>query len=171
MRTLIVLATFLPLTAFAAPVRVGVIDFDKLFTQTQTARFDRAELDTLLKQKQGEVDLRKTALATARQQLASAVRTLDGVARARREAELDAEAAAVKKLFEEAQDLVNRRERELSNKVLNDAKAIAPEVAKQKGLTLVLGAAEALFWSAPSVIQVDLTGEIGRELDRRLAGR
>src|SRR5207302_849268 len=110
-----------------------------------------------------------TTLERARKELVAAARTLDGVARARREAELDAEAAAVKKLFAEAQELVNRRERELADQVVSNAKTVAPEVAKQKGITLVLGAAEALFWSAPSVVQVDLTAEIGREVDRRLA--
>src|SRR3989442_678881 len=100
----------------------------------------------------GDIDLRKTALEHARRELAAAARTLDGIARARREAELDAEAAAVKKLFTDAQEAVNLRERELANKVLGDAKIIAPEVAKQRGLTLVLGAAEALLWTAPSVV-------------------
>ena len=80
---LVIGLTLLPLTAFASPIKVGVIDFDKLFTQTRTAQVDKAELDSLLHKKQGEVDLRKTALETARRELASAVRTLDGVARAR----------------------------------------------------------------------------------------
>ena len=73
--------------------------------------------------------------------------------------------------FTEAQDAVNKRERELADKVLTDAKIIAPEVAKQRGVALVLGAAEALLWTAPSVVRVDLTAEIGRELDRRLVTR
>jgi Skp family chaperone for outer membrane proteins len=169
MRTLILL--LLPLSAVAAPVRVGVVNFEKLFTETETARADRATLDSLLKQKQGDIDLRKSAIEHARQELASAARTLDGVARARREAELDADTAALKKLFTDAQDVVNRREKELADKVVADAKLIAPEVAKQRGVTLILGAAEALLWTAPSVVQVDLTAEIGRELDRRLTAR
>jgi Skp family chaperone for outer membrane proteins len=168
MRTLTLLF-LLPLTASAAPVKIGVINFEKLFTETETAKIDRAELDSLMSKKQSEVDLRKNALVEARQKFASA--KLDGVARARREAELDAEAAAVKKLFDEAQVLVNQRERELSGRVVADAKSIAPDVAHKQGITLILGAAEALLWSAPSVVQVDLTGEIGRELDRRLANR
>jgi outer membrane protein len=161
----------LPLTAFAAPIKVGVVDFDKLFKQTETARVDKAELDSLLRKKQVEVDVRKSALETSRRELASAPRTLDGVVRARREAELDAEAASLKKLFQDAQAFVDERERELTQRMLADAKAIAPSVAQEKGITLVLGAAEALLWSAPSVIQIDLTGEIGRALDRRLGTR
>ena len=94
---------------------------------------------------------------------------MDAVAHSRREAELDAEAAALKKLFDDAQAMVNARERELSNRVVADARALAPELARVKGISLVLGAAEALLWAAPSVVQVDLTAEIARALDRRLA--
>jgi Skp family chaperone for outer membrane proteins len=166
---LTVLVTLLPLTVLAAPVKVGVIDFEKLFTETKTARVDKAELDRLLTTKQTEVDLRKATLQKARAELVAAAKTMDAVARARREAELDAENAALKKLFEEAQTLVNARERELTNRVVSDAKLIAPELAKQKGILMVLGAAEALFWTAPSVVQVDLTAEIARALDQRLA--
>ncbi len=173
MRTLLILSvSLLPLSAMAAPsTRIGVIDFDKLFTDTRTARIDRAELDALLTKKQAEVDLRKEALKKARNELAAAARTMDGVARARREAELDAEQAALKKLFDDAQTLVSSRERELSKRVVDDARTIAPQLAQEKGLTLVLGAAEALFWSAPSVVKVDLTAEIGRVLDQKLAER
>jgi Skp family chaperone for outer membrane proteins len=163
------LLTLLPLTALAAPVKVGVIDFEKLFTETRTAQVDKAELDRLLSTRQKEVDLRKEVLKKARTELVAAAKTMDAVARARREAELDAELAALKKLFDDAQTEVNARERELSARVVTDAKLIAPELARQKGILLVLGAAEALFWTAPSVVQVDLTAEIARALDQRLA--
>jgi outer membrane protein len=172
MRTLLIMLSLslLPVSARANPTtRIGVIDFDKLFNETRTAHADRAELDALLTKKQDELDLRKEALKKARTELAAAVRTMDAVARARREAELDAEAAALKKLFEDAQTLVNARERELSKRVFDDARSLAPQLAQEKGLTLVLGAAEALFWTAPSVVKVDLTAELGRALDQKLA--
>jgi Skp family chaperone for outer membrane proteins len=166
----IVLASLASIPAWAAPsTKVGVIHFDQLFNNTQTAKLDRAELDQLTAAKQTEVDQRKSQLARARAELASAAPRMDAVAHSRREAELDAEAAGLKKLFEDAQATVNARERELSNRVVADARQLAPELAREKGISVVLGAAEALLWSAPTVVQVDLTAEIARALDHRLA--
>lgn len=152
--------------ALAHPARVGVVDFAKIYTDTETARADRADLERLMKQKQAEVDARKTRLAALQADLDKARPHLDTVTRAKREAEVDAEAGALKQLFQAAEQAVAARERELSGRVLANAKTIAPVVAKQHGLDLVLGASEALLWAAPSVVQVDLTGEVAQALDR-----
>jgi Skp family chaperone for outer membrane proteins len=154
--------------AVAAPtVKVGVVDFTQLFTVTENAKQDRAELDRLMAAKQAEVDAQKTRLAAARAELASA--KLDPPVRARREAELDSQAAALRKMFDDAQALVQHRERELTHRVLDEAKVVMPELAKQKGVELVLGAAEALLWAAPAIVQVDLTAELAHALDQRRA--
>jgi Skp family chaperone for outer membrane proteins len=159
------------LATLGSPMKIGVVDFNKVFTETQTARVDRAELDQLMSKKQSEVDSRKVALERARAELATRASSMDAIARAKREAELDLEAASLKQLFTDAQALVQKRERELSGRVVADAKALAPEIAQAHGVTLVLGAAEALLWAAPTVEQVDLTTELARALDRRMASK
>jgi Skp family chaperone for outer membrane proteins len=155
--------------AQAASTQVGVIDFNKLFTETQRARVDRAELDRMMAARQKDVDARKAAIEEARATLASTKKNLDAMARAKKQAEIDAAAGELRKLFEDAQAQLVARERELSKKVLDDARAMAPEIARTHGLSIVLGAAEALLWAAPSVVQVDLTEEIARALDRKIA--
>lgn len=152
--------------ALANTTRVGVVDFAKIYTDTETAKRDRAELERLMKQKQAEVDAKKTELAALQADLEQARPKLDVVTRAKREAQVDAETGALKQLFETAEKTVAARERELSGRVLTDAKTLAPTIAKQHGLDLVLGAAEALLWTAPSVVQVDLTTEVAQALDR-----
>jgi outer membrane protein len=152
--------------AFAKDVRVGVVDFNKIYTETETSKRDRAELDRLVAQRQAEVDRERQKVAGLQAELEKAKPTMDPVARAKQEASVDVEVAALKKLFEEAERAVNARERELSGRVVADAKELAPEIAKSHGLDLVLGATEALLWSAPSVVQVDLTGEVAHALDK-----
>jgi outer membrane protein len=152
--------------ALAAETRVGVVDFAKIYSDTETARRDRAELDQLMADKQAAVDAAKAKVARLQSDLAAAKPTLDPPTRARREAEVDVEAAALRKLFEEAEQAVSARERELSGRVISDAKQVAPAIAKEHGLALVLGASEAILWAAPSLVQVDLTGEVAQALDR-----
>ena len=152
--------------ALAHQTRVGVVDFAKIYNDTDTARRDRAELQKMIAAKQAEVDARRAKVSAMQADLERARPRLDPVDRARRENEVDAERGALKQLFEAAGKQVSARERELSGKVLADAKTLAPEVARQHGLDLVLGAAEALLWSAPSVVQVDLTDEVAHALDR-----
>jgi Skp family chaperone for outer membrane proteins len=153
-------------TALATETRIGVVDFAKIYTDTQTAKKDRAELDKLMADKQAAVDAEKGRVARAQAELATAGATMNPAARAKREAELDLQAAALRKLFEEAEKAVNARERELSGRVITDAKQLAPGIAKQHGLALVLGASEAILFAAPSVVQVDLTGEVAQALDK-----
>jgi Skp family chaperone for outer membrane proteins len=116
--------------------------------------------------KQVEVDAKRKQVATLQAELEKGRPTMDPVVRAKREAAADVEVAALKKLFEEAEKAVAMRERELSGRVIADAKQMAPVIAKNRGLDLVLGATEALLWSAPSVVQVDLTGEVAQALDK-----
>jgi Skp family chaperone for outer membrane proteins len=153
-------------TALATETRIGVVDFAKIYTDTETAKKDRAELDKLMSDKQAAVDAEKVRVARAQAELAASGAALNPAARARREAELDLQSAALRKLFEEAEKAVNARERELSGRVITDAKQLAPGIAKQHGLALVLGATEAILFAAPSVVQVDLTGEVAQALDK-----
>jgi Skp family chaperone for outer membrane proteins len=105
-------------------------------------------------------------VARLQSELAEARPKLDPVARAKREAAVDAEAAVLKQLYEDAQRAVQARERELSGRVIADAKNVAPGIARSRGIDVVLGAAEVLLWTAPSVVRVDLTGEVARALDQ-----
>jgi Skp family chaperone for outer membrane proteins len=152
--------------ALAAETRIGVVDFAKIYSTSETSRKDRAELDKLMADKQAAVDAEKARVARMQSELESARPKLDPSARARREAEVDVQAAALRKLFEEAEKAVTSRERELSGRVITDAKQLAPGIAKQHGLALVLGATEAILFAAPSVVQVDLTGEVAQALDK-----
>jgi Skp family chaperone for outer membrane proteins len=153
-------------TALATETRVGIVDFAKIYSDTETAKTDRAELDRMMADKQAAVDAEKTRVAKMQADLTATKATMNPAARAKREAELDVEAAALRKLFEEAEKAVNARERELSGRVISDARQLAPNIAKQHGLTLVLGATEAILFAAPSVVQVDLTGEVAQALDK-----
>lgn len=152
--------------AFAGETRVGVIDFNKIYTDTATAKQDRAELDQMLHKQQQAVDAERAKVARMQTELTANRDKLNPGDRARREAEVDLESAALRKLFDEAEKAVNARERELSGRVLADAKTLAPEVAKQHNLSLVLAATEAILFAAPSVVQVDLTGEVAQAIDR-----
>ncbi len=160
------LALLVAAPALAHTTRVGIIDFAKIYSDTDTAKHDRAELEKLMRDKQVEVDARKAKVAALQADLEKAKPKLDTVTRAKREAEVDAEIGALKQMFEAAQKSVAARERELSGRVVADAKNLAPTVAKKHGVDLILGAAEALLWSAPAVVQVDLTGEVAQALDQ-----
>jgi Skp family chaperone for outer membrane proteins len=153
-------------TALATETRIGVVDFAKIYSDTETAKKDRAELDKLMADKQAAVDASKAKLSKMQTELSASSAAMNPAARAKREAELDVESAALRKLFDEAEKAVNARERELSGRVITDAKQLAPGIAKQHGLSLVLGATEAILFAAPSVVQVDLTGEVAQALDK-----
>jgi Skp family chaperone for outer membrane proteins len=117
-------------------------------------------------QQQAAVDAEKAKVTRLQTELAANRAKLSPGDLAKREAEVDLESAALRKLFADAEKAVNARERELSGKVIADAKQIAPEIAKQHNVTMVLGAAEAILFAAPSVVQVDLTGEVAQALDK-----
>jgi outer membrane protein len=152
--------------ALAKDLRVGVVDFQKIYTETETSKRDRDELNGMVAKKQVEIDSKKREVAAMQADLEKGKAKLDPVDRAKREAALDVEVAALKKLFQDAEQSVAMHERELSGRVVADAKGVAPDIAKSHGLDMVLGAAEALLWTAPSVVQVDLTGEVARALDK-----
>jgi Skp family chaperone for outer membrane proteins len=156
-----------PAPATAPAQKIGVVNFEKIFDETARSRADRGDLMKMLADRQAEVDAKKHALEAERAQLARDQTRMDPVARARREAQLDAEEGALRKLFESAQDAVQKHERALSRQVIDDARALAPEIGRAHGVTVILGAAEALLWAAPDVVQVDLTAEIARALDGR----
>jgi outer membrane protein len=155
-----------PKPAAQAETKVGVVDFAKIYTDTDTAKKDRAELDQMMRQRQASVDAAKAKVNKMQSDLQAAKPKLSPGDLAKREAELDLESAALRKLFEEAEKAVNERERELSGKVIADAKQLAPGIAREHGVSLVLGAAEAILFAAPSVVQVDLTGEVAQAIDR-----
>src|SRR5579871_1214909 len=114
-----------PSLALAAPLKIGVVDFEHVFSGTEASKIDRQELAQLMAEKQKIVDVEKAKVERDRADLALRAQSMDPLARQKREAEIDLEQEALHKLFEQAQQAVQARERELSKRVIDDARAIA----------------------------------------------
>jgi len=141
---------------------IGFVSMSKISTQSTEAKAAAAELEKLRKEKSDEVAAKQKAVNDVHLQLVNAGGFFQGTKRARLQQEESKQRAELQQLTQQAQSDLQNRERQLQATFSQKIGGILNDLARQRGLQIVLNSDTAVVWALAGE---DLTAEIVSRLN------
>jgi Skp family chaperone for outer membrane proteins len=128
-----------------------------------------AKVQALMQKKQNEAAAKSKALADAQQKAAQSGALMSDTARAALEKDIERMNLEGQRFQQDAQAEINELSQQLQNEFQQKLFPILDLVAKDRGIDLLLSAADAgLVWAAPGL---DLTMDAVKKLDERMGAK
>ena len=166
---LLALAAMFCLTATAPShaadsAKVGVVDLQRCLNDTKLGKQFKAEFTAEAEQLKADLESEEGELKALREEIEKQGLVLSETARKEREATYGKRLDAFKERFKESQQALQRKDQELTRKVLKGLQGIIAEMGDTGGYTLVVEKQEAgvIFMSQAS----DITDEVIRRYDQ-----
>jgi outer membrane protein len=158
-----------PPAPFPAGAKVAYVNLQQIANLSVEGKSLTAKVQALMQKKQTEAQTKSKALADAQQKQAQGGALLSEAARAALEKDIERMNVEGQRFQQDAQAEINELSQQLQNEFQQKLFPILDLVAKEKGIDLLLSAADAgMVWAAPGL---DLTMDAVRKLDERSAGK
>lgn len=169
MRTLkcvasLALAGFLMSQAQAAEGKIGYVDMQKAIQETSTGKKAKKELEAEFNAKKAELQKKEGDLKKMDEDLRKKSAALSDEMRAKKMQELQQAAMGFQKEVGESQMNIQKKERELTNPILEKLQAALEKVAKDGGFTMVIEKGEQSVLYAQK--DLDLTQAVVAEYEK-----
>lgn len=159
---------FLVLSSFTASaqqgkeVRIGVIDFQKIIVESMAGKKARADFSRDVESKKKILAGREESIKFMNDELKKEAQGLPASVRKEKEEKLAKEVKEIRRLKDDLEDDLKRKEAELGNKLIKEILAVAKKIGETEKYTL-------LIEKGPSVVyvpdQVDITEHVMKKLD------
>lgn len=153
-----------PAVAQAPPVsRVGFVDVQRVLARSSAGVAAREQLEREKAAMQKQVDGQRLEAEKLRDDLEKKGQLLSADARRDKQENLERKVRDVRRLVDDLQKELQKKEQELLAKVLNDVSGVVQRIGKEKGYTLIVERrGGAVVYGAP---EADLTDDIVRAFD------
>ncbi len=152
----------------AEPVKIGVVDLQRCLNESRMGRKYKAEFTAEADRRKAELEKEEATLKTLREEIEKQGLVLSETARAEKEREYKERLAAFKKRFQESQQALQRKDQELTRRILKDLQGVIRKLGATEGYTLILERQEGGVLFAPET--VDITDEVIRRYDAQMPG-
>jgi len=144
-------------------VRIGFVDVQRVLARSAAGVTAREQLEREKAAMQKQVDGHRVEAEKLRDDLEKKGQLLSADARRERQEALERKVRDVRRLVDDLQKELQKKEQEILAKVLNDISGVVQKIGKDKGYTMIVerrGAA--VVYGAP---EIDLTEEVVRAFD------
>jgi len=131
-------ALFLGSVAYGADLKVGYVDMQRALNESGIGKKAKADLEGLIKSKQTVIDEKGKEVEAFRKELDKQGTILSDEARKTKQDELDRKMRDYKRLVQDAQAEVKKKENELTGQILLEIRSIIKEIGKKENYTLIL---------------------------------
>jgi outer membrane protein len=147
-------------TAFAAPeaVKLGYVDLARALNESEPGKKAKADLESLIKQKQTGIDEKGKAIEKLRGDLEKQASVLSADARKLKEDELERLIRDYQRVVSDSQNEVKKKEGELTNDIIGDLRGIIQKIGQDEGYTMILENADGQILFAQK--DIDLTDTV-----------
>ena len=118
--------------------RVGIIDTRKILTESKSGQQSRAELEKMVKDRRDKLGKEEASIKAMHEKLEKDKLVLNEKQKEQKQKEIQDKVGALKKMSQEAQQEVSKRDNELSAKAGTLLKEIVSAVARQEKLSMVV---------------------------------
>jgi len=154
-----------PPAPFPAGAKVAYVNLQQIANLSVEGKGLTAKVQALMQKKQNEAQTKSKALADAQQKLAQSSALMSETARAALEKDIERMNVEGQRFQQDAQAEINELSQQLQNEFQQKLFPILDLVAKEKGIDLLLSAADAgMVWAAPGL---DLTMDAVKKLDEK----
>jgi Skp family chaperone for outer membrane proteins len=158
-----------PPAPFPAGAKVAYVNLQQIANLSAEGKSLTAKVQALMQKKQTEAAAKSKALADAQQKQAQSGALMSDAARAALEKDIERMNVEGQRFQQDAQAEINELSQQLQNEFQQKLFPILDLVAKEKGIDLLLSAADAgMVWAAPGL---DLTMDAVKKLDERAGAK
>jgi outer membrane protein len=152
-----------PPVPFPAGAKIAFINPQRVFQESTDGKAGLARVNALIQKKQKEGEDKAKALQANQQKLQTSGGVMNESARAQLEKEIERQQKEGERFQQDAQAEINELQQEVQNDFLKKVQPILDQVATEKGLHMVLNAAEAgIAWAPQSL---DISTDVIKKLD------
>ena len=141
-----------------APSRVGFVDLQRVLARSQAGVAARDQLEKERGTMQKQVDGTRNEIQKMQEELEKKGQLLSPESRREKQEALERKVRDARRLMDDLQKDLQKKEQDLTVKVLNDISGVVAQVGKERGFTVIVekrGAA--VIWGAP---ESDITEDI-----------
>jgi outer membrane protein len=148
-------------------LRVGVLDVRKVLVESKSGQAHRAELEKMVKERREKIGKEEASLKALQEKLEKDVLVMTDKQKEEKKKEFDDRVGALKKMSQDAQQEVAKRDNEISGKASAMVRGIVDEIAKQEKVALVVDKNQSgIVWVAE---EVDLTDKVLKAYEAKTA--
>ena len=158
-----------PPAPFPAGAKIAYVNLQQVANLSAEGKGLTAKVQALMQKKQNEAAAKSKALADAQQKLAQGQALMSDAARTALEKDIERMNVEGQRFQQDAQAEINELSQQLQNEFQQKLFPILDLVAKEKGIDLLLSAADAgMVWAAPGL---DLTMDAVKKLDEKMGAK
>jgi Skp family chaperone for outer membrane proteins len=158
-----------PPAPFPAGAKIAYVNLQQIANLSAEGKGLTAKVQALMQKKQNEAAAKSKALADAQQKAAQSGALMSDTARAALEKDIERMNLEGQRFQQDAQAEINELSQQLQNEFQQKLFPILDLVAKEKGIDLLLSAADAgMVWAAPGL---DLTMDAVKKLDEKMGAK
>ena len=145
------------------PVKIAFVDVQRVLARSAAGVSAREQLEREKASMQKQVDTQRVDAEKLRDELEKKGQLLSADARREKQETLERKVRDVRRLVDDLQKELQKKEQEILAKVLNDISGVVQKIGKDKGYTMIVERRGAsVVWGAP---EADVTDEVVRAFD------
>ncbi len=152
--------------AFAAEFKLAYVDVQKAIEKTSMGRKAKEEMKKEAEKKNKELEKKKTDIDKMREDIEKKRSVLAEEAFAKRAAELQEEMQKFNQTAAKAQTELQKKESELLEPIVKKMKTVIEQLAKDKGITMVIQSNQNAQIVLYAAAETDLTDELVKAFDK-----
>jgi len=158
-----------PPAPFPAGAKVAYVNLQQVANLSVEGKNLTAKVQALMQKKQNEAQAKSKALADNQTKLQQSGALMSDAARDALTKEIERQNVEGQRFQQDAQSEINELSQQLQNEFQQKLFPILDQVAKEKGIDILLSAADAgMVWAAPGL---DITMDAVKKLDEKTAGK
>jgi outer membrane protein len=161
----LLIVCFTGVAAAAEQPAIGYVNLRTVLLESKVGKRNKAELDKLIKEKEGTLAAEQTKLQAIQQAFQKDQLLLTDAQKQQKQKDFQEKAEAYQNMVNEAKQTVNKKDSEFANKSLAEIKSIIGALAKEMKLTIVFDATEMSVLYAQD--GMDLTQKVIDRYDAR----
>ncbi|MEO5356605.1 MAG: OmpH family outer membrane protein [Nitrospirae bacterium YQR-1] len=163
---LVLVSVFVVFTAgkvFASDSKIGFVDIQKVFTESEQGKKAKETLDSYVKSHQVKIDEKEKAIEKAKEELEKKSSVLSEDAKKKKQDDLQSMVREYKRLASEAQDEVRKREQEITKDIFKSVKELVLTIGKEEKYSAILDNSMVIYSDSAA----DITDKIIKKLNEK----
>lgn len=154
-----------PVALAAEPPAIGYVDVRKVMLESKTGKKNRAELEKMIKEKEGALKKEEQKLKAMQEAFQKDQLMMTDAQKQQKQKEFQEKAEAYQKLVRDAKQEVGKKDNEYTSRTLTEVRAIIADLARETKLNLVLETSESGLLYADE--KMDLTRKVMEKYDAK----
>ncbi len=149
----------------AAEIKVGFIDMQKAIQETATGKKAKKDLEEEFNKKKKELEKMEADIKKKGEDFEKRSMAMNEESRMKKQQEIQGQMRQYQEIASKSQMEIQKRERDLTQPIVNRLRSIIEDIAKKEDFTMILEKSEqSVMWAKKDV---DLTDRVIREYDSK----